>query len=201
MRTASKALNVQIGIATDPCMRAENEDFTACAAAQPLDRQIHRNTSRRPLGLVHRDAVPRRRKAGAAPAAPPRISRTEGLAIAGKLAKGVAALHRAGVIHRDIKPDNVILQPDGGLKLIDLGVARLPNIEDVPASSIPGTPSYIAPELIEGQAGNVSGDVKTDLFALGVTLFRMFTGAYLWRGRGLFPPALQPPARSDCGSA
>jgi serine/threonine protein phosphatase PrpC len=108
----------------------------------------------------------------------PRISRTEGLAIAGKLAKGVAALHRAGVIHRDIKPDNVILQPDGGLKLIDLGVARLPNVEDFPASSIPGTPSYMAPELIEGQAGRVNGDVKTDLFALGVTLFRMFTGAY-----------------------
>jgi serine/threonine protein phosphatase PrpC len=107
----------------------------------------------------------------------PRVSRIEGLAIATKLAKGVAALHRAGVIHRDIKPDNVILQPEGDLKLIDLGVARLPGLDDFPAgpaSNTPGTPSYMAPELIDGQAGNE----KSDLFALGVTLFRMFTGAY-----------------------
>jgi serine/threonine protein kinase len=78
------------------------------------------------------------------------------------------------VIHRDIKPENVILQPDGGLKLLDLGVALLPSIEDFPASTVPGTPSYMAPELIDGQAGNE----KSDIFALGVTLFRMFTGAY-----------------------
>ena len=104
----------------------------------------------------------------------PQVSRTEGIAIAAKLAKAVATLHRAGVIHRDIKPENVILQPDGGLKLIDLGVARLPNIEDFPASTVPGTPSYMAPELIEGQPGNE----QSDIFALGVTLFRMFTNAY-----------------------
>jgi serine/threonine protein phosphatase PrpC len=102
------------------------------------------------------------------------VGRAEGLDIAMKLAKGVAALHRAGVVHRDIKPDNVVLQPDGGLKLIDLGVARLPNIDDFPASAAPGTPSYMAPELHAGALG----DVQSDLFALGVTLFRMFTGQY-----------------------
>jgi serine/threonine protein kinase len=62
------------------------------------------------------------------------VGRAEGLDIAMKLAKGVAALHRAGVVHRDIKPDNVVRQPDGELRLIDLGVARLPNIDDFPAS-------------------------------------------------------------------
>jgi serine/threonine protein phosphatase PrpC len=104
----------------------------------------------------------------------PLVGRSEGITIATKLAKAVAALHRAGVIHRDIKPENVILQPGGGLKLIDLGVARLPNIEDFPASTVPGTPSYMAPEMIEGKPG----DEKSDIFALGVTLFRMFTGAF-----------------------
>jgi serine/threonine protein kinase len=97
-----------------------------------------------------------------------------GVDIAVKLAKAVAALHRAGVVHRDIKPDNVILEPGGGLRLIDLGVARLPNLDDFAAPDIPGTPSYMAPELHAGQAG----DERSDIFALGVTVFRLFTGGY-----------------------
>src|SRR5262249_59101847 len=54
----------------------------------------------------------------------------EGRNIAIKLARGIAALHRAGIIHRDIKPDNVILEAEGSLKLIDLGVVRVPGMED-----------------------------------------------------------------------
>jgi serine/threonine protein phosphatase PrpC len=95
-----------------------------------------------------------------------------GLELSAKLCKAVAALHRAGVIHRDIKPDNVIVEPGGGLKLVDLGVARLPHLEAFPAPEIPGTASYMAPELHAGGAG----DVRTDVFALGVTLYRLFTG-------------------------
>lgn len=95
-----------------------------------------------------------------------------GLDVAGKLTKAVASLHRAGVVHRDIKPENVILEADGGLKLVDLGVARLPNLEGLPAADIPGTPSFMAPELFGGDAG----DERSDIFALGVTLFAMFSG-------------------------
>jgi serine/threonine protein phosphatase PrpC len=104
---------------------------------------------------------------------PPILHLASGLGIAIKLAKAVAALHRAGIIHRDIKPDNVILQPDGGLKLIDLGVARLPHLEDAPVEGAPGTPSYMAPELIAGAVG----DEKSDQFALGATIYRMFAAA------------------------
>lgn len=104
----------------------------------------------------------------------PALSLGEGGAIALKLAKAVAVLHRAGIIHRDIKPENVLLERDGGLRLIDLGVVRLPRIEEFPAGDIPGTPSYMAPELFDGQAGSES----SDLFALGVTLYRAFTGRY-----------------------
>jgi len=102
----------------------------------------------------------------------PALSIAAGLDIAIKLAKGVAALHRAGIVHRDIKPENVILQPDGGLKIIDLGVARLPQIEDTELSSSPGTPSYMAPELFTG----AQADEASDLFALGVTIYRVFSG-------------------------
>lgn len=103
-----------------------------------------------------------------------RIGLTAGVAIAAKLARGVAALHRLHIIHRDIKPDNVILMPGGGLRLIDLGVARLPKVEEFSSSEVPGTPSYMAPELFDGQAGSEA----SDQFALGVTLYRMFTGHY-----------------------
>lgn len=102
----------------------------------------------------------------------PPVTLDQGLAIAVKLTKAIASLHRAGIIHRDIKPENVILQPDGGLKLIDLGVARLPNLEAYPATDIPGTPTYMAPELFAGDPG----DARSDIFALGVTLYAMFSG-------------------------
>ncbi|WP_050400857.1 bifunctional protein-serine/threonine kinase/phosphatase [Bradyrhizobium embrapense] len=104
----------------------------------------------------------------------PRLSLTEGIAIATKLVRAVTALHRAGIIHRDIKPDNVILAKDGGLRLVDLGVARVPLLEDFPAEDIPGTASYMAPELFGGKPG----DEASDLFALGVTVYRMFTANY-----------------------
>lgn len=97
-----------------------------------------------------------------------------GVGIASRLSRGVAALHRLNIVHRDIKPENVILTQDEGLRLIDLGVARLPKLEEFVAGEIPGTPSYMAPELYDGELGSEA----TDQFALGVTLYRMFTGRY-----------------------
>lgn len=91
-----------------------------------------------------------------------------------KLCKAVAALHRQRVIHRDIKPDNIMLLDDGGVKLLDLGVARLPAIPDAAHEDIPGTPSYMAPEMFDG----ARGDERSDLYALGVTLYRLFSGHY-----------------------
>ncbi len=104
----------------------------------------------------------------------PSVGLEEGRTIAIRLAQAVAALHRADIIHRDIKPDNVMLEAGGSLKLLDLGVVRLPGLEDFPPENIPGTTAYMAPEMFNGEAGNAA----TDIYALGVTLFRMFTGAY-----------------------
>ena len=104
----------------------------------------------------------------------PALGLEEGRNIAIKLARAVAALHRAGIIHRDIKPDNIILEAGGSLKLVDLGVARVPGLEEFPPENIPGTQAYMAPEMFAGEAGNEA----TDLYALGVTMFRAFTGEF-----------------------
>ncbi|HXY98570.1 MAG TPA: protein kinase [Stellaceae bacterium] len=104
----------------------------------------------------------------------PALGLEEGRTIAVRLARAVAALHRAGIIHRDIKPDNVILEGEGSLKLLDLGVVRIPGWEDFPPEDIPGTPGYMAPEMFAGEPGNEA----TDIYALGVTLFRAFTGEF-----------------------
>ena len=120
----------------------------------------------------------------------PAIGLEEGRDIAVKLARGAAALHRAGIIHRDIKPDNVILETGGSLKLLDLGVVRLPGMEDAPPDSVPGTPAYVAPEMFAGEAGNEA----TDVYALGVTMFRAFSGEFPYgNADATSPPRLDRP--------
>jgi serine/threonine protein phosphatase PrpC len=112
----------------------------------------------------------------------------EGRAVGVKLARGLGALHAAGIIHRDVKPDNVMLEPGGGLKLLDLGVVRIPQLEEFPQKDIPGTLAYMAPEMAAGEAGNTA----TDIYALGVTLFCAFTGEYPYGN----PDAVSGPTRS-----
>jgi serine/threonine protein phosphatase PrpC len=104
-----------------------------------------------------------------------------------KLARAAAALHRAGIIHRDVKPDNVILESAGGLKLIDLGTVRIEAIKQTESKDIPGTFAYMAPEMKHGEAGNPA----TDIYALGVTLFRALTGEFPYAN----PDAVSPPKR------
>jgi serine/threonine protein phosphatase PrpC len=120
----------------------------------------------------------------------PLLGLEEGRNIAVKLARATAALHRAGIIHRDIKPDNVILEAGGSLKLIDLGVARIPGLEDFPPEDVPGTPAYMAPELFDGEPGSEA----TDIYALGVTMFRAFTDEFPYGNHdATSPPRLERP--------
>ncbi|HEC28114.1 MAG TPA: bifunctional protein-serine/threonine kinase/phosphatase [Gammaproteobacteria bacterium] len=104
----------------------------------------------------------------------PRLGLEAGVQTGINLSKAVYSLNRRRIFHRDIKPENVILLEDSDLKLLDLGVARLPGIQDDAGLGAPGTPSFMAPELYNGEAGNESSEV----YALGVTLYRMFSAGH-----------------------
>jgi serine/threonine protein kinase len=124
-----------------------------------------------------------------------RMTVGETIPIAIKAARGLAALHKAGVTHRDIKPQNIMLLDDGEVKLIDLGVAHLPRLEDVDESTTPGTLDYMAPELFRDDRG----DALSDQYALGIVVYRMLAGVYPFGetppgGRPLFGPV--PPLKA-----
>ncbi len=100
------------------------------------------------------------------------------------LASTLAELHRRGIVHKDLKPSNVILTPSGETRLIDFGTASLQlveHVDSVQASLIEGTLAYMSPE----QTGrmNRSVDYRTDLYSLGITLYELLTGSRPFHGR------------------
>lgn len=98
---------------------------------------------------------------------------------AGRLLTQVAAAldyaHRRGILHRDVKPSNVLLDADGNAYLADFGIARLVEAaSDLTGSGIVGTPPYISPEQVEGGSANLTA--ASDQYALGIMLYEMVTG-------------------------
>jgi serine/threonine protein phosphatase PrpC len=107
----------------------------------------------------------------------PPLSVSEWLALAHSAIQAVGALHRRGIVHRDIKPDNLVRQANGLVRVLDLGVAVTKRHDDRASDAPAGTPAYINPEQWNGALPNE----RSDLFALGVTLYFVLTG-YLPRG-------------------
>jgi DNA-directed RNA polymerase specialized sigma24 family protein/tRNA A-37 threonylcarbamoyl transferase component Bud32 len=104
------------------------------------------------------------------------------LRIAAEVCKGLQFAHELGIIHRDIKPDNVVVLNDesgaGFAKILDLGVAATSDESENPDKTLYGTPAYMAPEQIQG----TRIDGRVDLYALGVMLFELLTGEQPFRG-------------------
>jgi formylglycine-generating enzyme required for sulfatase activity len=105
-----------------------------------------------------------------------RLPRPVDEALAGSLAlglaRGLAAAHRRGVLHRDVKPANAILTEEGEVKLLDFGLARIDR-QPVPDGEVAGTPAFLAPEVWAGEPPAPAADV----YALGVALYQLVTGA------------------------
>jgi eukaryotic-like serine/threonine-protein kinase len=105
------------------------------------------------------------------------LSATETAAIGLELCRAVSAVHGAGLLHRDIKSQNVMRSEDGRIVLMDFGAGR--ELDDDAGSDLAGTPMYLAPEVLQGQPATV----RSDIYSLGVLLYHLVTGSYPVRAR------------------
>jgi HAMP domain-containing protein len=107
-----------------------------------------------------------------------------GLRIAKQMCQGLEAAHLQGVVHRDIKPQNMLILPEtGDLKIMDFGIARVQAVKPgeaglTTAGTVMGTPDYMSPE----QAQGLPADFRSDIYSLGIVLFEVFTGALPFSG-------------------
>ncbi len=102
------------------------------------------------------------------------ISLSDILFIGAQVANGLHAAHQKGLVHRDIKPGNIMITPDGKVKVTDFGIVSLQNEESdiTKTGSILGTASYISPEQAQGKAVSI----ESDLYSLGTVLYELITG-------------------------
>ena len=96
----------------------------------------------------------------------------EALRIVSRVADALHHAHLAGVVHRDVKPANILIQTSGDPKIMDFGIAKIPASQITSAGEFFGTPSYMSPE----QTAGVSVDARSDVFSLGSVLYLLLTG-------------------------
>ena len=87
------------------------------------------------------------------------------------MAQGIAAAHDQHIVHRDIKPQNMIISRDGKVKVADFGIARAVSSQTIGSNAV-GSVHYISPE----QAKGGYSDARSDLYSLGITMYEMVTG-------------------------
>ena len=174
---ALKALPPYLGVDGERRRRFEVEARAASALDHPNIAILH-EVGETPEGQLYMvfayyegETLDRRIDRGPLPVA-------EALEICIGIARGLGAAHRSGIIHRDVKPSNVLLTAAGDVKLLDFGVAKVAG-EDVTGEGLRvGTIAYMSPEY--GGAGRVDG--RADLWSLGVVLYEMLTGARPFTG-------------------
>jgi eukaryotic-like serine/threonine-protein kinase len=128
-----------------------------------------------------------------------RLSPEQTLAVAHQLLDVLSAAHANGIVHRDIKPDNLFVTPSGQLKVLDFGIARLrdPTSAGTLTGVSMGTPAFMAPEQAMGTSSAI--DAQTDIWAVGATLFTLLSGQHVHPGENpsqMLVLAATRPARS-----
>ena len=110
------------------------------------------------------------------------LAPSQALTIAATVAEGLACAHEQGIVHRDVKPGNIMVLPDGRVKIMDFGIARpLEPTVKTQTGLLLGSPQYMSPEQIVGQPF----DHRADIFSLGLVLYEMLTGSRPFAGEDL----------------
>ncbi len=111
----------------------------------------------------------------------------EVLHFSSQIAKALSHAHSRGIIHRDIKPHNILILADSSVKVADFGIARLTNLQDTLTNETLGSVHYISPEQAKG--GHI--DARTDIYSLGVMMYEMLTGRLPFEGDSAVSIAIQ----------
>jgi serine/threonine-protein kinase len=183
-KVALKLLPASFTVEPDRVRRFEREARAASSPNHPNVCTIYEvgeaEDGRRYIVMEHVEGVTLRRRLSAG-----RMEVAEVLDVALQTASGLSAAHAAGVVHRDVKPENVMLRPDGIVKVLDFGLAKLTGPQPAASSAAPshprvqtetgvvlGTATYMSPE----QARGLETDARTDVWSLGVVLYEMTAG-------------------------
>jgi serine/threonine protein kinase/Flp pilus assembly protein TadD len=107
------------------------------------------------------------------------ISTGKAISIANQVCEGLLEAHRLGVVHRDLKPQNIMIDKEGNARIMDFGIARSLRAKGITGSGVMiGTPEYMSPEQVEGK----EADLRADIYSLGVILYEMVTGQVPFEG-------------------
>ena len=107
-----------------------------------------------------------------------RLTISQTITIMDAILSGLSAAHRAGIVHRDVKPENVLLAEDGRIKIGDFGLARATTANTATGQQLLGTIAYLAPELVT----RGTADARSDIYALGIMLYEMLVGEQPYKG-------------------
>ncbi len=149
----------------------QEEWFMRRTAARSV-AQLHPLPQRQQLYYVQREYAGQTLAERVQQAGP--LNLDEWLPLATQLIRAVGLLHRRNILHRDIKPENLHIGDDGELRILDFGLAFCPGLSRHAPGSLPGTPSFLAPEAFAGAAPSVA----QDLYAVGVTLYYLLSGQF-----------------------